>query len=626
MIPLGYELGTGKRVSIPLGHMIVLGQTQKSGKTTTLEAVTERSGVSAVAFITKRGEKSFRLAHTIPPYYSETSETQPYWKFVVSMIESMQDVKLGFRERGWVMELCRDSAIEKTETNDKGKKKRVSHAWQEPESLREVLSNAELAMEHSKGTNRMICLQLVEYLKIAVPEIERAKLSNTLKLQRGINVMDISKLSASVQALIVRSVVEYVYLHRRKTVVIIPEAWKFLPEGHGTPVSEPARTLIRQGAALENFVWIDLQDLRGIEKQLLRSIQVWLFGVQREKNEVENTIKSMPVPECKPTAAEMMSLRIGQFIVAHGDEIRRVYVQPAGMEDAHAQAIALGDEKPESWSQIVRSLDAEERAPSREEASGDSGPGDGGVDQRTPSNLDDGRSGRGDAIGDPSEDFQTQGSTPIGDEDTMWKEKYEELKTDYDKLVQAHDALALQVTKLLDRNSARVTGPARAETAAEAQSFPNTPITASAAPKNGSSSPGDDLAAINRDLELQASIRYVFSKMASDDPATAAVVAQLAQAYPEIRVTRERRVLQMNASDTHGRIALLLSEGFFDAPRDQGELTKEFKRRGWFEAKTSNAAVIKPMAKLTEWGFFTKEETGYRAVPGMKINVVEVPA
>src|SRR5437899_922280 len=58
MIHLGYEVGTGKRVSIPLNHMVVLGQTQLSGKTTTLEALVARSGIRAIAFITKPGEKS----------------------------------------------------------------------------------------------------------------------------------------------------------------------------------------------------------------------------------------------------------------------------------------------------------------------------------------------------------------------------------------------------------------------------------------------------------------------------------------------------------------------------------------------------------------------------------------
>lgn len=39
MIKLGYEIPTGELVEIPLKHLAVTGQTQESGKTTTLEAV-----------------------------------------------------------------------------------------------------------------------------------------------------------------------------------------------------------------------------------------------------------------------------------------------------------------------------------------------------------------------------------------------------------------------------------------------------------------------------------------------------------------------------------------------------------------------------------------------------------
>lgn len=57
-IHLGYELGTGKAISIPVGHMVVCGMTQQSGKTTTLEALISRSNRKAVAFVTKRAEGS----------------------------------------------------------------------------------------------------------------------------------------------------------------------------------------------------------------------------------------------------------------------------------------------------------------------------------------------------------------------------------------------------------------------------------------------------------------------------------------------------------------------------------------------------------------------------------------
>jgi hypothetical protein len=44
-ILLGFEIGTGKPVYLPLHHLAIFGITQLSGKTTTLEAVISRSGL-----------------------------------------------------------------------------------------------------------------------------------------------------------------------------------------------------------------------------------------------------------------------------------------------------------------------------------------------------------------------------------------------------------------------------------------------------------------------------------------------------------------------------------------------------------------------------------------------------
>lgn len=659
MIQVGYEIRTGKRVSIPLGHTIILGQTQKSGKTTTLEAMALRGGVKAVAFITKRGERSFRLSHTVPPYYSETSETQPYWKFVISIIESAQDVKLGFREKGWIMELCSASSVSVSTENAAGKRKRDTHSWKEPKTLRDVLANAELALKHSKGISKMICRQLVEYLKIAVPEIEKAKLSNTIELKAGINVMDISKLSMNVQALIIRSVVEWVYLRCKNTVVIIPEAWKFLPEYHTTPVSAPVQELIRQGAVIGNFVWIDLQDLRGIQKMLLRSIQVWLFGVQREKNEVENTLRSMPTPEVKPTAQEMMQLKIGEFLVAYDTELYRCYVQPAGMEDVHAQAIARGEEKPESWTQIARSLDAEkvldedgrigaadgpEVGRNSQDANGtgthalplkagDVSAGDvrGGAgaphasraqkespqkanlahekpvgsadDARAVAQLDQ------PAAGSPrAAEGDAPGVDQDGDrEDAMWKETHETfVKEVHQPLVEAHDALAKRVLHLEER--IRVS-EAAGETVLHAPAGNGTPpVGVLITPEN---------------VDLEAVYRYIIDRATREaPPALLRVVMQ----RPELKIQRELRTIDQDAGTLKGALAILIAEKFFDGVREFVDVRRECIRRGFLSNKAPNQQISTSLQSLVELGFLTKEGDCFQAVAGMKVNIVEARA
>src|SRR5579859_4965012 len=102
-IHLGYEISSGEPVEIPLRHLAVTGQTQDSGKTTTLEALISRSELKAIAFVTKRGERSFQTTRTsIPPYFRERAD----WQFVSSILEATFREKLKF-ERSWIMKVCK---------------------------------------------------------------------------------------------------------------------------------------------------------------------------------------------------------------------------------------------------------------------------------------------------------------------------------------------------------------------------------------------------------------------------------------------------------------------------------------------------------------------------------------
>lgn len=95
---LGFEVGSGNAVSIPVRNMVVCGQTQEAGKTTTLEALIARASVPAVAFVTKRGEQSFAAGRRIAPYFRERAD----WQFVASVLEATMRERLKF-ERAWIM-------------------------------------------------------------------------------------------------------------------------------------------------------------------------------------------------------------------------------------------------------------------------------------------------------------------------------------------------------------------------------------------------------------------------------------------------------------------------------------------------------------------------------------------
>jgi hypothetical protein len=665
-IPLGYEIGTGKRVTIPVNHTVVLGQTQLSGKTTTLEAMVTRSGLRAVGFITKPGEKSFRLQTQIPAFFSESSSVD-YWKYIVSIVENLMAVKLGWQERGWIMKLCQ-------EYEHKVKEKEKSYKWKAPKTLRGLLVNVEIVLPHLRGTAEMICLQLREYLESVVREIGHTEFSSTLELEPGINVMDVTELSDGLKSLVIRSVIDHVHKRGRKIIVIIPEAWKFIPEGRSTPVKLALEGLIREGAGVGNFVWMDSQDLRGVDKLLLRSVIVWLFGVQRQKNEVASTLASIP-DHPKPTATEIMQLGKGEFYVCYGQTLVRTYVQPAGMEDAHAQAIARGDESPDSWRQISKALDDETENREQEENSGMGSEGPPASDTRSEDQETGDRSGHPAAANVDGAAHESQGSDrealPAGEvrldesrvtshespvteseDEAVWKEKYEELKAEYDVLVQAHDGLALRVLKLENRSPSGASPmPLRADedegegAAGESAAVPGAVTgaadarsalgTAAPGPLNGEYPPhmpsqyydaiyefvkrraSKDLDGLNRPAQYDLNFIYQEVKMrAAQDPG----ILELLTRRPELRVTNERGIVKMDGKTTVGGIALLIHRGFFDTVKSSKSIIKELRRLG-YGFKDSSVAVR--CGELATLGFLTKEDSGFQAVHGMKINVIE---
>lgn len=316
-VHLGFEVGTGEAVSIPLRHMVVTGQTQEAGKTTTLEALIARANLPAVAFVTKRGERSFGDGRRIPPYFRERAD----WQFVASVLEATMRERLKF-ERAWIMRASKGAR-----------------------TLADVHRNVRSLMETAKGLSADVYLTLDAYLEIVVPRVASVRFASTLDLAPGLNVLDLSdrdRFPPELQSLVMRSVLEWVYEKSDGTITIIPEAWEFLPQGRGSPVKLSAVELIRKGAGLRNYVWLDSQDIGGIDKEVLRSCPVWLLGVQREANEIKRVLENIPAGIAKPKPSDIATLLKGQFYACFGETVIKTYVQPAWMIQAEAVGIARG--------------------------------------------------------------------------------------------------------------------------------------------------------------------------------------------------------------------------------------------------------------------------------------------
>jgi len=319
MIDVGYEIGSGRPVKVPADrHIAVTGQTQLSGKTTTLEALVDRSNITAVAFVTKRGEGRFQYGSQIQPYFRtplDPGTRDVDWQFVESVLGSTLNEKMK-------SDSLRLAIIRAT-----GKAK----------SLAQVHEKVIALLNDAKGAREGVYTLLDAYFRKVIPELDQSNYSDKLELHRGLNVMDISESTENVQQLVIRSVAQTVMEKRRNTCIILPEAWMFIPEKNNTPAKAALIHMIRAGAGIGNLLWLDSQDFAGISKIVMRAMGVWFVGAQQEYNEVLRVLETAVVPT-KLAAHEIKTLGIGQFFVLYDTHRFKTYIQPL-WADAHSAAM-----------------------------------------------------------------------------------------------------------------------------------------------------------------------------------------------------------------------------------------------------------------------------------------------
>ncbi len=321
-ILLGFSVPDGAPVYIPLHHLAIFGMTQLSGKTTTLEALITRSGLKAIAFITKRGESGFTKGHPVTPYYRPRAD----WQFVEGLVNVALGEKVKYEPgmRWAIMQVCK-----------------------ERQNLRQVRDTAQtLARDTKKDFLRSVFEKLATYLEIVVPELEKWSFSDRLELTEGINVMDLNSMRLETQHLVIASTVEYIFQSLDHVVVIVPEAWETLPQSRMTPVKWVAQQFIRKGAAIGNYMFLDSQDIAGIDKTPLRQCDNWLMGRMKEAHEVERILKQLLGMKVK--AEEIQTLPVGHFYAVVGNQVKKVYVLPSGVPEEVGIKVATGLMTPES--------------------------------------------------------------------------------------------------------------------------------------------------------------------------------------------------------------------------------------------------------------------------------------
>jgi hypothetical protein len=548
-VHLGFEVGSAEAVEIPVRHMAVTGQTQESGKTTTLEALITRSGLPAIAFLTKRGEGSFRNARQVLPYFKERTD----WQFVQSIIESVMRKDQQFKQP-WIMRACEGAR-----------------------SLADVQRRAAQLEEDTKNPfSKDMYMVLGAYLEKVVPIIATLPKADRVEIHEGeLAVMDLIDYPDELQMLVISSTLEWIHKHESGVITVMPEAWKFVPQGRNTPVKIVAEKLIREGAGLRNYLWIDSQDMAAVDKMLLRACAVWLIGNQREANELKRALSNMPEGLKKPKAGELATLELGQFFACFGKSILKTYVQPAWMDESFAERIATGQESAHEF-----------KAPHTNKAKQPAQAGTGGVvPAGSPAIVPDSPALRTSAIEEEEMPINPEAVTALR--------------------MAIKDGAKETALQLVDGIFG---GSTSGEVKTPGEINPLPPV--AVAPSNGETILSDAL------------YKQIFIRLLQDLPEHP-LVLQLVASRPEIVVRVQKQTVELDGGTLRGRLAILVSENFFNDRATGYSAWQELTRRGIGSAKPN---VYRELDELTKMGFLLKSDEGYQAVPGMKVTKKTIEA
>ncbi len=567
-ILIGFAGGSGSPVYLEQHHTTISGQTQKSGKTTGVKAMIARSAMRAVVFLTKRGEIGFHGFPEIQPYYREPKKGALIdWQYVEAILTATMGEKMKI-ERSFIINACKGAhSLEDVYQNILGRKEKAR-----------------------RGFDISVYTNLAAYFEIILPQIKARSFATSLPLEKGVNVMNLLDLTEEMQALVLQATLTYIMDRMRGVIAVIPEAWKFIPK-EGNPVKLAAESFIRQGAALNNYLWIDSQDLTGVDTKLLKQCNNWLMGFQRELNEAERVAKTAGK---KVSYTMIQSLKLGHFVLLQGTEDPKlVYLWPDRVPMQMAIDVAMGliepevvkayleklsekslEEEEEMYRQKCEELETEKKRLEDELEKLRSQPPEGGVD--------------------PEIVEKVQRLEAEVTELKVLKEEYDELKAEKevaegqcDKLLKEKTALEGENTKLSNEVARMENNVRSVDLIAEAVAnivFPK--VEDKIVEKLNLSAPRGE-AELGVDVELETS-------------------------KPHLTLTESRYKVTFKEDTQEGRILLLWIRGELNKGEGftKGKVRTLYKKYGWdnYHARWTGDALT----KLVDYGFLETKVFGNR--------------
>ena len=331
---LGTDLKTREDIQLDVFHTLFAGQTNLSGKTSTIKAVIPEAlekGYTILVFDTKETGREWEGYNDIPLVYRPT--TDPL--VLIGLLEGIFKRKI--------------TQYYST----------LSRITQRAKDLGDIIRNAEKLEEESRsGFIKDACHTLADLARRLETELKQVSLSTKMELAENVlNVMAVNSLSPEAQQLVIKTAFEELLRHHnKKVIVIIDEAFKFLPQEYGSACKRPVQDVITQGARTKLFVWLATQFIKTTDKDAMKACAVKLMGKQDDPTEIEGTQQRIPGGKAKWNAELIMTLQPGQFIyVSLSDPPRLVYVVPP--EKRGKQIPLMLHVRVEDWEPIMQRIE-----------------------------------------------------------------------------------------------------------------------------------------------------------------------------------------------------------------------------------------------------------------------------
>lgn len=551
-VRLGFSVPAGEPVDLDPQHLGITGLTQQSGKTTALEALMDRAHETAIAFRTGRGELGFHHAKRIAPYFRERTD----WRFVEGLISAHLMEKAKF---------YRSDLIRLT---------RGTH------NLGEVHANIKAALTKARPGSfpEKILTELNEYLVEIREALESVRFDPAPNLTpMALSVMDLEGLSPAVQQLVIAATVDWLMEGHLAVpvIVVLPEARDFIPEDRRTPAKLSLEGMIRKGAKVGRYLWLDSQALTGLDMDVCRSIGTWLFGRQQLDLESRRVVKMVPGRRVK--ADDVTGLKLGEFILVRGETVETVYVQPTWMGSTDAMNVAMGRASREKLR--IQLLGTKEKQDMEEEERKE-------YDDRV-KRLED----------------------KLSEQALKIRDLMDQVKTEHDRaeanaraaVANANEALKARTIADLHRSTAPPDAQLQITTTVGGKTSSRTVVASDGTPVPATASTGDP--------PYSGPGTKLYSPPERIDLHVERETPNLTVHVKEVRI-------EATEKDNQGRMGILIADGFFDHAVTTGPIGVEYVRRGWMtynpvaKGGGSYSSVKAALEKMCAWGFLTRPGAG----------------